>query len=1350
MAKPLLRVALGDGAGDFVPVIVQAGIPLLDKWNNNGTLLSEWLGRFVALAQWEAETVNCYLRDDDAGQLDGIPCAPATAADLRGVLQPELETLQDRLRKAVPQSSSARQLQQYVSQMLLQTQSPGDQAGGKCQFFKYRDLRGDWRLVWCLGYTPTAARDSWTPAICGNPECRLLTLVDQTGERPCPRCGQQIRTRSWLSRHRNRVAAALALLVLAVAGAYLWTRPDATTRGRVLRALDGRPVAGAEVRIEGTSYLTTTDDAGDFLLQYRRLSGRRPVLRVSAHGFLNESVPSGVDSGSNAAVEIRLTGAGQLLGRVVYAMGSADKPISGAEVALDSRNIAPVATDDGGAFQFTAIPPEPLRLRVSAAGFRLAEMAAEATATGDPPLRVVLTGDGRLSGQVVHARDESVPVANADVNVEGLESVRARTGSDGRFAFAELPPAPLQVWASATGYRRIAIIAESLRTPIRIPLAGDATLSGSVTRGDTGEPVRDADVRLRDTPFRTQTDEAGRFQLEGVPSGPARIVASRPGLSAQLAEELPAHEETSVAIVLTGGATIRGRVIGAADQRPVADATVAVAKTRLQAKTDSQGRFHLSGIAASAVTLQASAENYIPLTLARELTDGEQTLDDLLLVAAIGVSGQVVRAVDETAVADAEVAIAEPRLRTRTDQDGRFAFSGVPQVPIQIAAMAPGFRSNVVSIEPGTASVRIPLTGDAVLSGTVMRGDLNQPAAGAEVKLSGTPFVATADPQGRFRLEGVCSGPAQIAASLPGLSGSVASELPANKETTVHLVLAGGAGVRGRILSAGDQQPVAGATIAIPQTQLQATSDDQGRFSLAGIPAGRVTLRVQAQDHLPQEIAKELANEQQTLDDVALLPAATVSGVVVRALDDAVLDGAEVTVGAGLATVRTDRQGAFTISELPVGPATVRVAAPGYQTREVPCQLELGRQRLEPISLVGDTPLSGVTRDAVNPQQAVPKARVEVRVGGYVKPLTSDANGGFTVGDVPGGMVEVTAQAPGYRDAHVRKEVGPGDARIEVPMTRLIAVRGQVVEAGGPRRAVARAVVTVNVEGVEQTAKTGSDGGFTLNVPPGAAVASATAEGYCDAKVHKQLTAQDTSLVIPLVRGTNVRGTVLNAVTGDPLAGATVAVTAGGAPQSDVTGGDVTGGDGQFNVRGVPAGEASIAVTAHGFEPAQLSHLTGGNEALRIVLSPKIPAGEVRIVLTWDERPRDLDAHLYGPLPGGGQFHVGFKDLSAPGVTLDVDAKEGWGPETITARVSPGTYHYYVAHNDSLGIAKAQGLAPSKAQVRVYYQGAAQRAYVIPSDVGGPAWHALDIQVSQSEQISVVPRNQFSSDLPKR
>ena len=53
---------------------------------------------------------------------------------------------------------------------------------------------------------------------------------------------------------------------------------------------------------------------------------------------------------------------------------------------------------------------------------------------------------------------------------------------------------------------------------------------------------------------------------------------------------------------------------------------------------------------------------------------------------------------------------------------------------------------------------------------------------------------------------------------------------------------------------------------------------------------------------------------------------------------------------------------------------------------------------------------------------------------------------------------------------------------------------------------------------------------------------------------------------------------------------------------------------------------------------------------------------QIRLVLTWADQPRDLDAHLEGPLPGGERFHVHYNnqgDLkSKEFVNLDVDDRD--------------------------------------------------------------------------------------------
>jgi hypothetical protein len=159
-----------------------------------------------------------------------------------------------------------------------------------------------------------------------------------------------------------------------------------------------------------------------------------------------------------------------------------------------------------------------------------------------------------------------------------------------------------------------------------------------------------------------------------------------------------------------------------------------------------------------------------------------------------------------------------------------------------------------------------------------------------------------------------------------------------------------------------------------------------------------------------------------------------------------------------------------------------------------------------------------------------------------------------------------------------------------------------------------------------------------------------------------------------------------------------------------------------------------------------------------VLLMPFFPRGTVRVVLTWGERPRDLDGHLYGPLPSGSGFHVDFEHKDADGVHLDVDAKKGFGPETITAKAIPGTYRYSVADSANLETSNGQALGRSGAQIQVYYKEArSDQLHVIPIQVPvnarGPVWHAFDIVVSKGGQIKIAPKDPkakgtWGSELP--
>ena len=183
-----------------------------------------------------------------------------------------------------------------------------------------------------------------------------------------------------------------------------------------------------------------------------------------------------------------------------------------------------------------------------------------------------------------------------------------------------------------------------------------------------------------------------------------------------------------------------------------------------------------------------------------------------------------------------------------------------------------------------------------------------------------------------------------------------------------------------------------------------------------------------------------------------------------------------------------------------------------------------------------------------------------------------------------------------------------------------------------------------------------------------------------------------------------------------------------------------TGPDGRFRLADAPPSPVPIQVSAANFSTEDLDKdvmLVSKHETpLRVVLSPGIKTGQIRLVLTWGQEPADLDAHLEGPLPDGKQFHIYFQqkgDLkSREFVSLDADAKNGFGPETITVLgVLPGRYHYFVHDYTNRDVHSSTALSRSGTEVKIY-QGGQAYSYRTNKDSPGNVWHVCDIEINKA------------------
>ncbi|HKK69343.1 MAG TPA: hypothetical protein VJ946_14065 [Bacteroidales bacterium] len=125
----------------------------------------------------------------------------------------------------------------------------------------------------------------------------------------------------------------------------------------------------------------------------------------------------------------------------------------------------------------------------------------------------------------------------------------------------------------------------------------------------------------------------------------------------------------------------------------------------------------------------------------------------------------------------------------------------------------------------------------------------------------------------------------------------------------------------------------------------------------------------------------------------------------------------------------------------------------------------------------------------------------------------------------------------------------------------------------------------------------------------------------------------------------------------------------------------------------------------------------------RFSVSPVLDIGSMRIVLDWDRRPRDLDAHF---MKRDG-YHISYRDtkvLEDGKGGLDRDDRNGFGPETITINDVDdyAVYAYYVRDYSNRKRDNSRGLAKSGATVRVYKEDQLVKTIRISEGERGNLW----------------------------
>lgn len=363
---------------------------------------------------------------------------------------------------------------------------------------------------------------------------------------------------------------------------------------------------------------------------------------------------------------------------------------------------------------------------------------------------------------------------------------------------------------------------------------------------------------------------------------------------------------------------------------------------------------------------------------------------------------------------------------------------------------------------------------------------------------------------------------------------------------------------------------LAGAPVDHGRTWTAETGTD-GHYSLAGMePGDKYTLVVTHPGFAPKELPMlEILAEESTRRDVQLDAGYMIQGYVFDHSTATPLMGAELTLVplmfaqlppddpkllAQTRTATSDENGQYRIENVAPGMRQLTAQAVGFGTVTVGNLSIAGERKMinQDFRLEPGTVIAGqvVQRDGT----PVAGARVQALSYGGQKSSRGEAlsgtDGRFEIADLLEGTYSVFATAAGWDTARVNR-VEAGDTAVRLEMDRLGGIAGRVLAGGGPPEEFTVALRMLNPHNAQpgrplqsNTFRNVKGGEFTLDgVADGRYVVEGRAPGYAPTfseQFEVQKGERTTGIEVQLNRGGGILGRVVDARSGEPVAGAKI------------------------------------------------------------------------------------------------------------------------------------------------------------------------------------------------------------------
>ncbi|MCP3138071.1 carboxypeptidase-like regulatory domain-containing protein [Pyxidicoccus sp. QH1ED-7-1] len=426
-----------------------------------------------------------------------------------------------------------------------------------------------------------------------------------------------------------------------------------------------------------------------------------------------------------------------------------------------------------------------------------------------------------------------------------------------------------------------------------------------------------------------------------------------------------------------------------------------------------------------------------------------------------------------------------PLREVETDETGAFEVEGLPaQARYGVWARAEAHGERVLVV-PASRPATVPLPCALRVEGRVLERGVAAP--GARVRLRAGDLEAQADKAGRFVLEEVDCGRAELYAESATGVGQRVLEALSEDTSGLDLELEAAGGLLVRVVSASSGRELAGASVQSPASpEARWREEGAGHFRAVPLLPGSHSLIVRAPGHGAVQRTVTVDAGPETKVEIALQSESVLAGRVLGP-EGLGLEGARIQLtGAGrsgAAEQRTGADGRFEVRELTGDTYALRVERPGYLS----VTRELRLPRTEPLELTLfpaaalDVKVQGA-RGAPVEAASVSLSLVGEGRGETVREEEVDAQGRVHFGGLVPGSYIVQARAPGHiTSAPLPVEAWTEDAApITLVLREGLTLSGRVRDDRG--MPVNEAEVGVLEEGTAvSSARTDAEGRFTLS-----------------------------------------------------------------------------------------------------------------------------------------------------------------------------------------------------------------------------------------------------------------------------